>query len=654
MNNLNNLYLEPIQDLFILPFDEIIKKYNNSAFSWKNFEKIFYNLYKSLIETKNEHELIYNYYIFTILYLNYTNYLQYSSNPDFNDKNIYKLIDKVKYNKNILSKIINYSSNPTVNNIIKTSNPFVSLKSKKHKFATKEYLDKFIKEYLINMKQMEKIAEMDNNNFKKSLNIIIFRNIICKKNNYINYSDFFIKNIINKNNLNILLDFDTFIKNLPNYRKILDIKTKNTDFNCNFTLKNIIHFFINKFPKIDIEIDKENFILSSKKYGGKLIIKIDNSISTIQFNPYQLNYSLLYHGLQELKNFNFLKKTSNFIEIKLCSNNIKEYSSLLDIIHLITISIKMLETYPNDLNECIYPIDYTNYYFMSFCNFFEFVKHEIKTSPKVNKFIIDLFKYYYIYSHYDFYYYHSNNLIDTLMSSYNHKNDIYVDFVNNLKNLLKIPKELLSYPPFFDIEDDINSLIYYSFEIPSYFKLFDLINAVCWVFDKNYYSSNKNNKIFCLEEIICKYFITQQQPIQTTQTNKPNNKSNQKQMISSSDSNSESELINTQISEKPKSKSNLKYNNKNKKVNFNEKQMHMSKSNTSSYNSSKSENNSNSIDYNSNSESDSLSEDDLKSRLTNDQISHLSKKNKKLMHNTNTYVELNIENSLNYGLDTDK
>jgi hypothetical protein len=59
---------------------------------------------------------------------------------------------------------------------------------------------------------------------------------------------------------------------------------------------------------------------------------------------------------------------------------------------------------------------------------------------------------------------------------------------------------------------------------------------------------------------------------------------------------------------------------------------------------------------NSNSETqvDTSDYDDLKSRLNHDQISTLSSKDKKLMHNTNTYIELNIENSVNYGLDTDK
>ena len=45
---------------------------------------------------------------------------------------------------------------------------------------------------------------------------------------------------------------------------------------------------------------------------------------------------------------------------------------------------------------------------------------------------------------------------------------------------------------------------------------------------------------------------------------------------------------------------------------------------------------------------------DLKSKLNKDQLSKLSKKEKKQMYNPNTYIELNIENSVNYGLDTEK
>ena len=469
----------------------------------------------------------------------------------------------------------------------------------------------------------------------------IFRNIISKKNNYSNYNDFFIKNIIDKQNLNILLDFNTFISKIPSGKKILDIKTKNASFNLNINISEVINFLASKLSKITVENTNNKYIIKNNKYGGKIIICFDSTIGSIEFNNYQINYSLIHFNTDEIKNLNFLKNTSSFIEIKLNSQIIKDLSSLLDIIHLLTISIKMIESYPNDIYECIYPIDYTNYYFLSFCMFFEFIKPNIKTSLSINKFIIDLFKYFYIYSYYDYYFYYSNNLFETIMTTYHSKNNIFEDFVNNLKNLLKLPKELFAYPPFFDIEDDLNSLIYYSFEIPNYFKLFDFVNAICYVFDKNYYSNNNNNKNINFSEIIQKYFIfspleSNSNPNTNPNTNpninnktKINTNKNGQQIISSESLESSDSLIDTQISEKP----NIKKNNKSSKL---------LKTKSSS-----------DLISESVSISDSDYSDDLKSRLKYDQISNLSKKEKKLMHNTNTYIELNIENSVNYELNTD-
>ena len=50
MNNLDDLYNIYIQSLFIMPFDEIIKKYDNSYYSWDKFEKIFLQMYNLLNE----------------------------------------------------------------------------------------------------------------------------------------------------------------------------------------------------------------------------------------------------------------------------------------------------------------------------------------------------------------------------------------------------------------------------------------------------------------------------------------------------------------------------------------------------------------------------------------------------------------------------
>ena len=175
MNNLDDLYNIYIQSLFIMPFDEIIKKYDNSYYSWDKFEKIFLQMYNLLNESKNEKELLNNYYIFTFIYLNYTSYLKYSSNPDFNNPDIYKIVNKIKYNKNIVAKILKYNSNSNIQKIIKMINPFINIQLKSHKLNNSEYFNKLLDEYLINSKQMEKLSEMSNENshlFRKTFSNI--------------------------------------------------------------------------------------------------------------------------------------------------------------------------------------------------------------------------------------------------------------------------------------------------------------------------------------------------------------------------------------------------------------------------------------------------------------------------------------------------
>jgi hypothetical protein len=39
------------------------------------------------------------------------------------------------------------------------------------------------------------------------------------------------------------------------------------------------------------------------------------------------------------------------------------------------------------------------------------------------------------------------------------------------------------YPSFFNIADDIDNLLYYTYDIPNYYKLYDFINAIINVYD---------------------------------------------------------------------------------------------------------------------------------------------------------------------------
>jgi hypothetical protein len=575
MNYINDLYNQHVQSLFIMPFDEISKKYKNELFTWKNFEPIFLNIYKLLLKSENENDFIKYYYLLTFLYLNYTNYLKYSLNSDFNNVNIYTFISNIKFNKNIVEKIFKFSFDKKIKKIIKIYNPFINFKF--NKLTQYDYLQKIVKLYIDDTKQMEKLCEMNNSNIKKIMNIIIFRYLISKNNNYNNYTDFIINNIIDTKNLINILDFNYFIKLIPNSKKILSLKTNNYNFDINININKVINFLLLKFSKINVEFndEKSKIILSNKKYKGKIIIKFDKNISSIEFNNYQINYSLIHFNIDELKDFAFLKKTNSFIEIGLNSIIIKDLSSLLEIFHLLILSFKILESYPTDIYDSVNPVEYSNYYFLTFSTFIEFVKYNLNKDSAVNKFMIDLIKYLYIYSYYDYYYYYSNKLLDTIINNYEYKDNIFKEFSDNLKEILKLPNELYSYPPFFNINDDINSIIYYNFEIPSFFKLFDLINAICYVFDKKYYINNSKN--FTITDIINKYF----------------------------------------------------------KVDINN----------------------DTININNNIEisliSDSLNKSDIESKLNNNIILNIPFKNKDLINNKNTYIELNLENSVNCILNTE-
>jgi hypothetical protein len=622
MTEKNSIYKSELSVLFTQDFEEIKNQFSDSKYDWDIIEKYFLNLYKLLIESNKDKDFLKYYYLIMMTYINYTNYLKYIGHKDYSNKNIYKFISNLKFNKKILDKILFFSSNKNIKKLVKIYNPFFSIKVRKSKYT--EYAEKFIQDYVQNTKQMELISEMSNDNVKKILNIIIYRYVISKQNNYDTYDVFYNEKIIGDNNL--LIDFEHFIKQIPFSKNLLSVRTKVGDFEINLNLEEVIKFIIGKNGKINYIKNQNNIVITHKKFGGKITINIDPNCKNIEFNNNQINYSLVHFSLEEINDLNFLKKTSSNIEIKLNSFKIKDYTTLLDIIHIFVISLKILETYPNDLYECLYPTDYTNYYFYTFCMFFEFIKNSIPRNNGLNKFIIDLVKYIYIYSYYDYYFYYSTNLLETIMSAYNFKHDIFNDFINNLKNTLKIPKELFAFPPFFNINDDINSVVYYNFEIPSYYKYYDLINAICFVFDKSYYKSN--NKIPVVN-ILQKHFNV------TIDLNK-NNQPNQSNQVNQSNQTNQVKSNQPKINDETSSTMELPTETLDSKSDNLSKSPELSRS----YSLSSTSSNSNNLS-------------DLKSRLDSDILTKMTKDEKVLMHNNNTYIELNVENSINCIFNTD-
>ena len=108
-----------------------------------------------------------------------------------------------------------------------------------------------------------------------------------------------------------------------------------------------------------------------------------------------------------------------------------------------------------------------------------------------NKFLIELFKFYYLYSIYDYYIYYNNHLLETMVANEKKKNKIFNDICMEIKTTCNIPNNILHYPPFIENTiDDINSIMNYSYEQPNYFKFIDFMNAIIYVFDIKKYNNN--------------------------------------------------------------------------------------------------------------------------------------------------------------------
>lgn len=506
--NDDTIYNQNIICLFINNFNDIQKKYNINDFDFKNFEDIF-NYFCDKLSSQHIkiNEFIKYYYLFTFLYLNYTNYLVFINHPDTSNAKLEKIINKIKTSANIAKNILKFSYDENIYKIIKLNDIFISNRIRRKK-VDKSNIQKYTDEYIFDLKQLEKISSLSNDNYKKILNIVIYRYVICKKNNYINYHELYLKKMVRKKNImnNSNLDFDNYIIQIPKLKKILNINTNfytNNSTNIEISIIKLVNYILSKqddkFYCINDHLPN-HMLIKNNKYQGHIKINISNKYSNIEFNQYQTNYSFLHYNIKELSEYNFLKKTFTNIEINIFDNILKDLSSILEFIHLITTSLKIFSFYPSDIYECLYPIDYSNYYFNTFYYFLDFFKNEINHNYNLNKFIIDVIKFLYIYSYYDYYFYYSNDFVEGLINNLQYKNDMFLEFTENLKKILKLPQELNNYPPFFSQEFDLNDIIYYNFEILSYFKLYDFMNAIYKVFElKN--KKNTNNKINLLDLI---------------------------------------------------------------------------------------------------------------------------------------------------------
>jgi hypothetical protein len=479
MNDID-FYKYNINDLFINPFFKL----NKNKYSWNNIKNIFDNLYLNLENSSNNQDFLKNYYIFILIFIYYTNYLKYFNDKNINNQEIYEYIHKIKNNKNINKIIIKNLKDPNIKVIFNLSNQLLNYKFKKKKINDNN-INSLVENYINNNQQFTKILDMPNNTYKKILNLIICRFLLSKNNKFNNYNDFYI-NVICNNKIKDKLNFNDFILNLDKYKFLLNLNINNIE-NINYSINDVINFILNdnKDYYINNNLSSNKHIFICNKINNSIIkININTNYNNIEFNHYQSNLKLLYFNCDFLKKYNFLKKTSSLIEININSNIINDNLLLLEFIHYLIISFKIDNNSPNNIYEYLYPIEFTNYYYDTFKTYFKFNKKNNNDGYK--KFILDIIKYYYIYSYYDYYFYYKNNLIELLILNNKNKNNIFLEFIQNLKKILILPNELFNYPPFINLDnDDINSIMYYNFEIPNYFKLFDLFSAYSTVFNIN-------------------------------------------------------------------------------------------------------------------------------------------------------------------------
>jgi hypothetical protein len=474
--------------LLTIPFDEI-KNYineNEEEYRWKNIKLLFEKIFEDIC-TADSKSFFYKYNLLKLYFVYYTNYLEFLNHEDNLNLDIDNFSDKVKYSEEIILKILNISDNIVINKIIKKLNPFNFNKNI-------ENSTNFIKTF----KQYEKIQLINFNNYKKILNLIIYRYLLVKNSKFNNYNDFYMKNLYNKDyHDERFLNINNFIKMIPQFKSIIDLKTNSMiKNNLKINYIDIVNFFIKINNNNDYsieEITNNSFILHNKKIG-KIIFEKSNDNDLNEFYTFQYKLDVFYFNSNnnELKDYNFIKKSKNLFKIKYENNIINNLSSLLNIFFILTKAFKLLDYHISDLYEFMFINNINNFNYITFYNFFSFIKININFDDSVQKFLIDLIKYIYIYSYYDYYFYNNVELMNTIIENKESKNDIFLEFCSSIKKLFKLPNELLSYPPFIKnyIFDDI---LYYNFDEPNYFKFYDLIMAIKNVFGYDNLSINNFN-----------------------------------------------------------------------------------------------------------------------------------------------------------------
>ena len=434
-------------------------------YEFKNIKNNILEYIKEIILYSSNNDIqhfINSYYNYYYLYYNSINHYFYN-NKDI-PKELIDIHNSINIDYNIIKFLLSNINNREIKYIIKNICSYIEFQ----KIINKNIINKYIKFIKSNISINEIMDDKE-----RIINIVFYRKISTMQ--YKNFDEFYSKKIYkSKNTINLKL--------IPQSTNIIDLCCKNN--NCSnviFNINEIIQFIIGDYKNVNVEYNNNNInILFNKLHIIHIIKSIRNDVVVNNINTEKINY---------LPQNNYCETTIFYTEL----NNL---STLLIFIHNFLYCIKLSHSKPTNLYEFDNPLKYNEYYYDSFVYFISYIKPHINKNMIYNKFLVELFRFYYLYSFVDYIFYY-DNAMDYILENPELKHRPFNELFNNLTPLFHLSSDLLNYPPFIkNSQTSINDITNYCIEQPNYYKLFDFINALLFVFNKPF-KNNTLDTLFC-------------------------------------------------------------------------------------------------------------------------------------------------------------
>ena len=418
-----------MNELFINSYEKIVDIDN---YAWNIQKEYFKSNISDSITTNNSKK-------FQLTILQFIYYLNFLSFKNILTPELNQFLYTLFVQKDVITFCVTHNMHDLLHPFLKS---FILKNSKVENY------DKYIKLIM----RIEEINSIKPTLHKKILNTIIYRDLYSVTLGYKNFNEYYFHNIETE------YDLESFIQVIPKYTKIIDINCTVTPVTTISIIKIIKQVFNDK--EYAIKNIETTITVSCIQSSGKIIFIKDNIDDIIQT---QYDLDMLLHHNKQFKE-SYLKKQNNIIYIKYKTTEIKDDLMLLELLQKIIMAKTKLLYFPRTVSETVYYIS-TLYQKDIFQQFIILSKNK--------SFIIQLIKFFYIYSYYDYFFYYNTKLLSLLKQS-SEKSKIFMEFCDQASILFKFPKGMLAYPPFCDND----SIISYDFQSPNYIKLYHLLSAI--------------------------------------------------------------------------------------------------------------------------------------------------------------------------------